>query len=110
MTYDKFLTYQLAVNHGFISPDEPYDIQFDRFGPIYRDFEKSGFDRSDRNLYDCLDDYFNHRKEAYKKAAEQDSEVYDDPALDPENEFCSCGNMTDNFPVICDHCKWMAGA
>ena len=26
MTYDTFLTYQLAVNHGFIDPDEPYDM------------------------------------------------------------------------------------
>ena len=66
MTYDTFLTYQLAVNHGFIDPDEPYDMQFDRLGPIYRDFEKSGFDRSDRNLYECLEDYFNQRKEAQK--------------------------------------------
>jgi hypothetical protein len=40
---------------------------------------------------------------------EQEEEEYDDPALDPENDYCSCGNMTDNFPVICDHCGWMAG-
>jgi hypothetical protein len=41
---------------------------------------------------------------------EQEETEYDDPALDPDNEFCSCGNMTDNFPVICDHCGWMARA
>jgi len=39
---------------------------------------------------------------------EQEEEEYDDPALDPENDYCSCGNMTDNYPVICDQCGYMA--
>ena len=46
--------------------------------------------------------------EAQKKMTEQEEEEYDDPALDPENDYCSCGNMTDNYPVICDHCRYMA--
>lgn len=33
---------------------------------------------------------------------------HDDPALDPDNETCSCGRRTENFPVICDSCKSMA--
>ena len=32
----------------------------------------------------------------------------DDPALDPENDYCSCGNLTDNYPVICNQCKYMS--
>lgn len=43
--------------------------------------------------------------EMYK---EQEPEQCDDPALDPENSFCSCGRMTDNYPVICDHCRYMS--
>ena len=39
---------------------------------------------------------------------EQEPEQYDDPALDPENSFCSCGRMTDNYPVICNHCRSMS--
>ena len=31
-----------------------------------------------------------------------------DPALDPDNEQCSCGRMTENYPVICDECKFMS--
>lgn len=33
---------------------------------------------------------------------------HDDPALDPDNETCSCGRRTENFPVICDSCEDMA--
>jgi len=43
-----------------------------------------------------------------EKMTEQEEEEYDDPALDPENDYCSCGNMTDNYPVICDQCRYMA--
>ena len=39
---------------------------------------------------------------------ESDDEEIDDPALDPENEYCSCGNRTHNFPVICSQCSYMS--
>ncbi len=39
---------------------------------------------------------------------ESDDEEIDDPALDPENEYCSCGNRTQNFPVICNQCSYMS--
>lgn len=39
---------------------------------------------------------------------ESDDEEIDDPALDPENEYCSCGNRTQNFPVICSQCSYMS--
>lgn len=39
---------------------------------------------------------------------ESDDEEIDDPALDPENEYCSCGNRTENFPVICNQCGYMS--
>ena len=39
---------------------------------------------------------------------ESDDEEVDDPALDPENEYCSCGNRTQNFPVICSQCSYMS--
>jgi hypothetical protein len=43
-----------------------------------------------------------------RKTEEQEEEGCDDPALDPDNDYCSCGRLTDNYPVICDHCKYMA--
>ena len=52
-----------------------------------------------------LEQSFNQAKKEFLQAVKEE---YDDPALDPENDYCSCGNMTDNYPVICDHCKWMA--
>lgn len=48
------------------------------------------------------------RKTMASESEEQEQEEYDDPALDPENDYCSCGRLTDNYPVICDYCRYMA--
>lgn len=68
MTYDEFLTYHIAVNHGLLDSEAPYDMQYDELQKVYKAFKSSGFDNNARNLYECLEDYMNKLgAEAQKK-------------------------------------------
>jgi hypothetical protein len=55
--YDEYLLAMILSNTFDEFRDLPYDEQFDRLRGIYAAFVKSGYDKTEKPLHECIDDW-----------------------------------------------------
>lgn len=66
LDYEHYLFSNLLKLYDTEFDGKPYDIQFDSLPALYKHFENSPFNVSNKGLYDCILDYLNFRFKTIK--------------------------------------------
>lgn len=85
--YEHFLMTTLAMKYGIISNTTPYDLAYEKGIALYREFNRSIFDREDESEATCIVDFLKYSLlKSYCVEVQRESTQYTEIYIDARSE------------------------